>query len=121
MARPDGNLPVAKGELRLEIGVDPADITFRPKEGGWECEMDVWLVQLDRRERHLDTVARTSKLRLENLVYQRIMKSRGLVLPETIKPSKRSLLLRVMVRDVDSGALGSVTIPVRRMIEDQAK
>ncbi|MCP5112101.1 MAG: VWA domain-containing protein, partial [bacterium] len=81
------------GALRLEIGVDPRDITFRAKDGGWECELDVWLAQLDRRERHLDTVARTNKLQLENLVYQRIMRTRGLVLPETIKPSKKALLV----------------------------
>ena len=109
-----------KGALRLEIGVDPTDVTFQAKEGGWECELDVWLVQLDRRERHLNTDARTNKLRLENLVYQRVMRSRGLVLPETLKPSKKSLLVRVMVRDVDSGALGSVTIPVRRFLDDRS-
>ncbi len=101
-----------KNELTLFIGVDPRDITFRPKESEWECELDVWLVQLDRQEKHLDTIARTNKLRLGQLDYERIMRTRGLVLPEKMKPSKKALLVRVMVRDVDSGALGSVTIPM---------
>jgi VWFA-related protein len=102
-----------RNELDLFIGVDPRDITFQPKESEWECELDIWLVQLDRREKHLDTIARTNKLRLGQLDYERIMRTRGLVLPEKLKPSKKALLVRVMVRDVDSGTLGSVTIPMR--------
>ena len=110
-----------KNELNLFIGVDPRDIAFRPEESEWACDLDVWLVQLDRREKHLETIARTNKLRLGQLDYERIMRTRGLVLPEKMKPSNKSLLVRVMVRDLSSGALGSVTIPIRRMIDEKGK
>ena len=108
------------GTFNLGIGVDPSDITFQAKAGGWNCDLDVWLVQMDKHERHLKTDARTNNLHLENLLYQQVMRTGGLVLPEKIKPSKKALLLKVMVRDVNSGALGSVTIPVARMLRESA-
>ncbi len=102
-------------KLDLDLGIDAGDITFQPARGKWECSLDIWLIQMDRNEKHLKTDARTTNLSLEQLDYERVMRARGLRLAETIKPSKKAMLVRVMVRDVSSGALGSVIIPLERL------
>lgn len=108
--------PDSGGTVNLDLQLDARDIAFQAKECGWECGLDIWLVQLDERERHLKTTARTNNLRLDPLTYQRVMRAQGLMLTEKLKPSSKATLLRVLVRDIDSGALGSVTIPVRRIL-----
>lgn len=100
------------GGLDLDLGIDSRDITFEPSKGNWDCALDVWLIQMDRRERHLKTDARTTRLSLSQLDYQRVMQAGGLRLMERMKPASGALLVRVMVRDIASGALGSVTVPL---------
>jgi hypothetical protein len=73
----------------------------------------VWLVQLDAQERQLKTSARTNNLRLEQAMYDRVMQVHGLALAEHVDPQPDALLLRVLVRDVATGALGSLTIPLK--------
>lgn len=105
--------PVAGGGRDLALQVDAGDITFRHREDRWECSLDVWLVQLDGKERQLKTSAHTNNLRLEQAMYDRVMQVKGLALAERVDPQPEALLLRVLVRDVGSGALGSLTIPLK--------
>jgi VWFA-related protein len=119
--------PVDATGLRLTVAVTPAsgggrdlalqvvadDIAFRRNEGRWECSLDVWLVQLDGQERQLKTDAHTNNLRLEQPMYERVMQVKGLALAEHVDPQPQAQLLRVLVRDVASGALGSLTIPLK--------
>ncbi len=108
--------PEPDGTLSLDLNLDARDISFTAAQGGWQCALDVWLVQLNDRERHLKTTARANNLRLDPLTYQRIMRAQGLMLVEKLKPSSPATLLRVLVRDIASGALGSVTIPLRSIL-----
>ena len=101
-----------KGVMVLDLGVDAGDITFEPAEGQWKASLDLWMVQLDAKERHLETDAQTTNLTLSPLDYQRVRRAGGLRLMGRVKPKKKALLVKVMVRDVASGALGSVIIPV---------
>ncbi len=101
-----------KGMMLLDLGVDASDITFEPVEGKWKASLDLWMVQLDNKERHLETDAQTTNLTLSQLDYERVHRAGGLRLMGQVKPKKKALLIKVMVRDVASGALGSVIIPV---------
>jgi VWFA-related protein len=101
------------GVLDLDLGVDTRGVTFEAKDGGWHAALDVWLVQVDTKEKHLKTDARTQQLKMSPVEYQRVMKAQGLRLVEQVKPSNKAMLLKVMVRDLVSGALGSVTVPLK--------
>ena len=102
-----------KGVILLDLGIDASDVTFEPAGGKWKASLDLWMVQLDNKERHLETDAQTTNLTLSQLDYERVHRAGGLRLMGQVKPKKRALLIKVMVRDVASGALGSVIIPVQ--------
>jgi VWFA-related protein len=101
------------GTLDLVLQVSTRDIAFRRKEDRWECGLDVWLVQLDRKERQIKTDARVNDLRLDQATFDRAREAGGLVLLEHLSPAPEALLLRVLARDVATGALGSLTVPLR--------
>ncbi len=101
------------GMMELELQVDANDIALRQKDGAWTCGLDLWFVQFDRKEKRLKTEGRTNNLRLDRRTYEHVMKARGLVLMDHVKPDPKAFLLRVLARDIVSGALGSLTIPLR--------
>jgi hypothetical protein len=70
-------------------------------------------VQLDRKERQLKSDAHVNNLRLDQATFDRTKEMGGLVLMEHLNPAPEALL-RVLVRDVVSGVLGSLTVPLRR-------
>jgi VWFA-related protein len=106
--------PRPGGMVDLGLQIDAGDMKFRDNQGKRECSLDIWLVQLDRKEDRIKTDARTNNLRLEKETYERALEAGGLLLPERLVPEPQAHLLRVLVRDVASGALGSLTVPLRR-------
>ena len=78
-------------------------------------QLDVWFVQLGPADALLDTVSRTAGLSLTPADHQRVVRAREIVLMERLKPKKGAVLLRILVRDVATGALGSVSVPLDRL------
>jgi len=107
----------AAGGLDLALQLGPRDIALQHKQDKWECHLDIWLVQLDNKEHQLKTDARTNNLALDEATYERVMQANGLMVLEHVNPSAEALLLRILVRDVASGALGSLTVPLRRLTQ----
>ena len=106
--------PKAAGELDLALQVTARDIAFLRKDDRWECGLDAWLVQLDRGEKQIKTDAKVNNLRLDQATFDHVKEAGGLVLMERVDPLPEAWLLRVLVRDVASGALGTLTVPLRR-------
>ena len=104
--------PAAPDTLDLEIRVDARDVSLRPVEDGWRGQLDVWLVQLGPGDGLLDTASHVAGLNLDRLTFDRVMQSGELPLVERLKRDRKAVLLRVLVRDVGSGALGSVSVPL---------
>jgi len=105
------------GGLDLALQLGPRDLALQHKQDKWACHLDVWLVQLDRKDRHLKTDARTNNLALDQATYERVMQANGLMLAEHLDPAPEATLLRIVARDVASGALGSLTVPLRRFTQ----
>jgi len=106
--------PSPAGGLDLALQIDAGDISFQSKDERHECGLDVWLVQLDRQEKQIKTNARTNKLSLDQATFDKVKEVNGLALAEHLNPEPEAALLRVLVRDVSSGELGSLTVPLRR-------
>jgi VWFA-related protein len=104
--------PAAADTLDLEIRVDPRDISLQPAGDGWQGRLDVWLVQLGPRDALLDTVSHVAGLSLDRYDFDRVLQAGELPLMERLKRDPKAVLLRVLVRDVGSGSLGSVSIPL---------
>ncbi len=104
----------AGGGLDLALQLGPRDLALQHTQEKWECHLDIWLVQLDQKDRRLKTDARTNNLALDQATYERVMQANGLMVIEHVDPAPEATVLRILVRDLASGALGSLTVPLRR-------
>ncbi len=107
--------PRSKKAWDLELNLDPRNVSLLPSQGLWTGKLDVWLVQLGRADKLLDAVSHIADLRLNDPVFASVMRANELVLMERLELKGRTELVRVLVRDVRSGTLGSVSIPVDRV------
>jgi len=104
-------VPVATA-LELELRLDPRDITLQQQEGRWVGTLDKMIVQLAPGEKNLKGVSHVISLRLDEPTYRQMIQMGALVLTERLEVAPGAKLLRVLVRDLPSGALGSVTVPL---------
>ena len=103
-----------KGGVDLALQLDPGDITFQSNGDSRDCSLDVWLVQLDGQEKQIQTLARVNTLSLDPTTFERVQAANGLALAEHLNLDPKATLLRVLVRDVTTGQLGSLTVPLQR-------
>jgi len=109
--------PQAGARLDLELELDPRDVRLEQKEGIWQGAVDICLVQIGPRDRHLQTLTHIANLTLSPQTHERVFREKSLVLVERLDRLREAVLLRILVRDIASGALGSVSIPVSRIVE----
>ena len=102
------------GWLDLEIRVDPHDISFQNQTDIWEGQLDLKLAQLGPEDRLLGSTARVATLRLTRLEYQQAVQRKAVLLSERPEKVPGAVVLRILARDIGSGRLGSVTIPLNR-------
>jgi hypothetical protein len=102
------------GLLDLDLQFDPHDISFQTQGDTWEGELDLELVQLGPDERLLRSASRVASLRLTRPEYEQALQRKALILREWPEKVPGATLLRVLARDVRSGRLGSVAIPLNR-------
>mgnify|MGYP001816460787 FL=1 len=110
--------PSKDDRLTLTLRLHAPDVSLRPAGGRWRGQLDVWFVQLGPEDALLDTDSRTADLSLTPADHQRVMRANEIVLMERVTPKGDAVLLRILVRDIASGALGSVSIPLDRIERD---
>jgi VWFA-related protein len=108
-------IPSKDGRLTLTLRLHAPDVSLRPEGARWRGQLDVWFVQLGPADALLDTDSRTAALSLTSADHQRVMRANEIVLMERLKPKEDTVLLRILVRDVATGALGSVSVPLDRI------
>jgi VWFA-related protein len=104
--------PAAPDTLDVDIRIDARDVSLQQIGDRWRGQLDVWLVQLGPGDALLGTVSRVAGLDLDRPTYEKLAQSGELPLFERLKRDPKAVLLRVLVRDVGSGALGSVSVPL---------
>jgi VWFA-related protein len=102
--------------FNFDLQVDPRDIVFQTSDNSWECGLDFWLVQFGSKDAYLNTTGRTANLHLDQATYERTLQAKALPLAVPLDLLPETTLVRVLVRDIRSGALGSVSIPMRRIV-----
>jgi VWFA-related protein len=107
--------PSVPDTLNLEIRVRAKDVSLAPVENGREAKLDVWFVQLGPGDAHLDTVSSIADVRLGPAEEERVARTGDLVVGARLRRKGQTVLLRVLVRDVATGALGGVSIPLERL------
>ncbi len=110
--------PSKDGGLTLALRLHAPDLSLQPAGDRWRGQLDVWLVQLGPGDTLLDTVSHVAGLSLTPADHGRVMRTNEMVLMERLKPKEGTVLLRVLVRDLVSGALGSVSVPLDKIEPD---
>ena len=98
----------------LRVTVSGADLNLARQDAEknplWTGKLDIFLVHRDAAGQHAKVTGQTVGLRLKPQTYQHAM-NEGLTFDERIDPKLADGSLRVVVVDVNSGRLGSVTVP----------
>jgi len=102
--------------LELELRLDPQDITLQQQDGKWVGALDKMIVQLAPGEKNLQGVSHVVNLQMNEATYQQMKQRGALVLTDRLEVVPGATLLRILVRDVPSGALGSVSVPLNRTV-----
>jgi hypothetical protein len=98
-------------EQEVVVNLDTQQISFAYSDGRWRAKLDVAFVQLANDGRVLDGIKDHLDLALLAESYWDAA-TQGWFYPKTVDIDPQAEKLRVVVRDVATGALGSVSVPV---------
>ncbi len=99
----------------LRVTVAGSDLSLTQQNALWDGKLDIFLVQRDPEALRAKVSGLTIGLRLKQATYQRAMKE-GLTFDERLDDKLKSGSLRVVVVDVNSGRIGSITVPTTALI-----
>jgi VWFA-related protein len=101
-----------RDEAIFSIKVDTHEMRLDDKAGHWRGSLKVIFRQLDANVRAVSSSEINLGLNLEKSTYARAMRD-GLEITKQVVIAPRTKTLRVLVLDMASGAIGTVSVPVR--------
>jgi VWFA-related protein len=100
----------------LRVTVAGSDLNLTKQNAIWTGKLDIFLVRRDQETLHAKVSGLTVGLRLKSETYRRAMKE-GLTFDERLDTKQgNNGSLRVVVVDVNSGRIGSVTVPTSALL-----
>jgi hypothetical protein len=94
----------------LRVTVAGSDLDLAQQNSVWTGKLDIFLVERDAAGQHARVTGKSVGLHLKPATYQRAL-NEGLTFDERIESAQGNGSLRVVVVDVNSGRMGSVTVP----------
>lgn len=107
-------LNTAKDSVRLQIQLNPGEVVLQPKDDRWNGQLDLRFVCIGADNQQLGAFNQGLGLSFRPDNYQQVARN-GMVLFGQMNLLAGTRKLRVITRDVLSGSVGSVTIPVERL------
>ena len=101
-----------KRSYNVNLTISLAGLNLEQDGDLWTGEVDVFLLQRDERGHEYGRVNDTIELRLKPATYQKVLKT-GAPYRREVALHPNADVLRVVVRDAQSGDLGSLTIPTK--------
>jgi VWFA-related protein len=105
--------PLGGPKQEIVMNVATHDVHFDQKDGRWKAQLDVALVQLAGDGRILEDIKDHLELALQQDTYVKAAVE-GYLYPKTVNIKPEAEKLRVVVRDLATGAVGSVSVPVHQ-------
>lgn len=99
----------------LRVTVAGSDLNLTKQNSIWTGKLDIFLVRRDQETLHAKVSGLTIGLRLKPQTYKRAMQE-GLAFDERLDAKQGDGSLRVVVVDVNSGHIGSVTVPTSALM-----
>ncbi len=112
----------AENGIELLLQVDPAWIDFQQAaEGRWSALVELLFVQRDAEGRQVGRPeSKRVELTLKEETYRRV-KSEGWITRWPLPEAKGAAALKIAVRDIRTGAAGSLSIPFRKLAAAPAR
>ena len=101
-----------KGEAIFSVNLDAHEMRLDDKAGLWSGRLKVIFRQLDTNVRTVSSTEINLGLNLEKSTYDRALRD-GLKITKQVVIAPRTESLRVLVLDMASGAIGTVSVPVK--------
>jgi VWFA-related protein len=98
------------GQFALDI--DTKALMLDPEQDTWNGGLDLVFAQFDGSGNIVATTGRTVPLRLTATQHEQLLKD-GLVLNAPVRINAKSEKIRVIIRDTKSGAVGTLTVPLK--------
>jgi VWFA-related protein len=102
------------GSLEIVLAIDSTQVSMENQAEHWVGRLDVLFVQRDNGGNQYNGTDDTIDLHLSADNYTKFLKN-GFVYSKTVDRADRAKLLRIVVRDAASGAIGSVTVPLAKI------
>jgi hypothetical protein len=107
----------APNTVNVIVQIDPAGVTFTRDGDRWKAEVDLVYVQKNERGRLIGNgISDNVTLALTDANHEQAMKN-GVVRERVVPRQAGAIAMRIVVRDVGSGAVGSLTIPFSQIAE----
>lgn len=103
--------PLEWFQQEMVVKLDTQEIHFENKDGRWRAQLDVVFAQLSKDGRILESVKDHLDLALLPETYSEAA-TQGWFYPKTVDVNPKAEKLRVVVGDLSTGAIGSVSVPV---------
>jgi VWFA-related protein len=100
--------------LNVAVEVDAKNISLEPQGDRWAGRLDILFVQKNDKGQQFGGQDETVTLNLTRENYDKITKN-GFIFRKSIPMSAEAKMVRVIVRDAPSGAMGSVTVPFSQL------
>ncbi len=109
-------LPVVPGArtLKTELQTSPRDITLDPQGDRWVGALDLLFVQLAPDGSTMTGETKTLNMRLSQQTYAEVLKD-GVTVTRNLPAVEGAAKLRIVVRDANSGAIGSISVPLGKL------
>ncbi len=102
------------GSLEVVLVIDSTQVSMEKQADRWVGSLDVLFIQRDDNGNQYDGIGDTINLRLAADNYAKFV-NQGFIYNKIIGRSDRAKLLRIVVRDSASGAIGSITVPLAKI------
>ena len=101
--------------VHVLVQLDPSNLSLERKDDRYSGELDIIMVQKDERGTvRADGIHDTLDLNMKQESYNKIMKE-GLIYEKTFPRIPGATNIRLVVRDVGTGAVGSITVPYKEV------
>jgi VWFA-related protein len=108
--------PSSDRKLQLQVALDPKQFLFKDSDGRQMGGLDMLFFQHDAAGNVLSAGEQHFEMNFPQKQYEYLAQA-GIILQRHLSVKSASNEIRVVVRDAGSGALGSVTIPVKAFFQ----
>jgi VWFA-related protein len=105
---------VKPGSLDIVLVIDSTQVSLQQQADHWMGRLDVLFIQRDNEGNQYNGLDDTINLNLGAENYQKFIKN-GFAYTKIVDRSDHAKIIRIVVRDSASGAIGSITVPLAKI------